>query len=138
MAANPDIALYSHRMPDLHLAKEVDCVAVGLVGDDSRARLRLRDHRDRYIEVRVDDENLIREIRPHLDKGRLRVLIDGLWERRETHWLPKPGACCARSFIPLKTTDIAEILDRITKVAADGWNSLDDPMMAWKEWRGCV
>jgi hypothetical protein len=138
MVANPDFFAHSPQIPDLRLAKEVDCVVVGISGDDNQAQLRLRDYRDRLIDVRVDNADLIREIRPHLNKGRLRVLVDGPWERRTTHWFPKQGACYARSFVKLKTTDIATILDRITKVAADGWNSLDDPMATWKEWRGCA
>ncbi|HEY4093695.1 MAG TPA: hypothetical protein VGN46_19480 [Luteibacter sp.] len=138
MVANPDIDPHTHQIPDLRLAKEVDCVVVGLTGDDNRARLRLRDYRNRFIDVRVDNADLIRELRPHLNMGRLRVLVDGPWERRTSYWFPKRGVCYARSFVKLKTTDIAEILDRITQVAADGWNSLDDPMATWKEWRGCA
>lgn len=49
----------------------------------------------------------------------------------------KNGTCFARSFTPLKTTPLADILDAITAPAASGWHSLDNPIAEWKKLRGC-
>jgi hypothetical protein len=139
MVANLSEAPYADDvLPDIRTSAEVDGVVTRLVVSDEVTHLYLRDYRDRELKLIVSDATIARGIAPHIQGGLVRVVADGYWQRLKPYgWLPKQGACHARSFVVLKTTPLPQILDDFTAIAADGWNALDDPMAAWKELRGC-
>ncbi|UPG94111.1 hypothetical protein [Luteibacter aegosomatissinici] len=139
MVANLSEGLYVDEvLPDIRTSADVDGVVTRLVVCDEITHLYLRDYRDRELKLLVSDSTLACDIAPHIQDGLVRVVADGYWQRLKPYgWLPKQGACYARSFVVLKTTPLAQILDEFTAIAADGWNALDDPMAAWKKLRGC-
>jgi hypothetical protein len=135
MVANPSEALHDYVVPDIRTAAEIDGVVANLVVTGDLAHLYLRDFRNRPVKLLVQDTELAERLADHIQKNPIRVLADGNWRRTSTGWLPKYGACHARSFATLDMTSMVNLLDRFTNLACDSWNEHEDPIAAWKEWR---
>lgn len=139
MVANLTSATYAAAyVPPIRLTREVRGFVTDCVQDGCNAYLHVRDSRDRDIKVRVRDAVLARDISPYVSDVMVSMEVEGYWKRTGEGWLPQYGECDVLSFTPLDmSSSIADALNLLTSVAADGWNELDDPIAAWKEIRGC-
>jgi hypothetical protein len=138
MAAQPQCTKSdSYAIPNLRLTETIDGVVKGIVISDDVTHLYVQEVCGAEIKLIVEYSELAQAIAPHLQKECVRILVEGIWEPGRSGWLPQNGTCFARSFTPLKTTPLADILDAITAPAASGWHSLDNPIAEWKKLRGC-
>lgn len=128
----------SDRAPPVRLTSEVRGFITGQAETNGSSYLYVRDYRNRDIKVRVREPGLAHDMAAYVNDGMVSMQVDGQWERTEDGWLPRYGEGEVRSFLALDmTSSLADSLDLITSMAADGWNALDDPIAAWKAIRGC-
>jgi hypothetical protein len=125
-------------MPPVRLKSEVRGFITERDETGDSSYLYVRDYRQRHMKLRVREAALAHEITRHIKEGMLSMQVEGYWERTENGWLPCYGECEVRSFIALDMNcSLADSLDLLTSMAAEGWNALDDPIAAWKDIRGC-
>ena len=121
----------------VHHTGEVRGTITGLTRSGDTSYVHLRHYGSEVIRLRVRYKELGAELESHIQKGIVGLWVTGMWDSTEPGWLPRPDECYVVHLVTFRQSTLSEGLDRLTAVAADGWNALDDPMAAWKALRGC-
>ena len=122
--------------PRISMESTVDGMVLGLMGRDSTMHLQLIDHVDRDIRLLVKCEKLARDLLKHFRSGVVRVLVEGIWVRKESGWVPETGNCVVKSFEVLDECPLSQIFDEFASIQGNGWKDVDDPIALLKELRG--
>lgn len=122
--------------PRISMVSTVDGTVLGVMGRDETMHLQLIDHLNRDIRLLIKSESLARDLLEHFRRGVVRVMVDGVWVRKDAGWIPESGSCVVKSFDLLDSSPVSDIFHQFASVENNGWTQVNDPMGILRDLRG--
>jgi hypothetical protein len=117
-------------------AGEVEGELTGVVGADSTMHISIREHNGRIVKLVCKNLPLALEMSTHLRNGKLRLFVDGQWNRTDSGWRPDAQACFVSGFEEIGSSSVGDIFKDLRKIQGNGWSVEPDIDRAWRELRG--
>jgi hypothetical protein len=116
---------------------EIDGEITGVRGADDTMHIEIRDNTGLISNLVCKDLSLALDIaQKHLRRGTVRLLVEGKWNRTAKGWKADAKQCEVTGYQSLDETPLLELMLQIRALPNNGWNTLQDPLQAWKDLRG--